>query len=106
MTSGGSSISFGSAWAVPTRFALLALVALATTACANEPLAGGTPHFAEPMRLLNSGALAAEAPVAPSAGTSGDDMPHKSLAAKVLAGRALETVTGLKTDPARLSEHD
>lgn len=106
MTFGGSSASSGSVGAVLTRSALLAVVALGTTACANEPLNGGTTRFAEPMRLLNSGAMAAEAPAAAFVATTGDEIAHKSLAAKVLASRALETVTGLKTDPARLSEHD
>lgn len=89
--------------ALAARAAMLAAVALGTTACANEPLNGGTPRFAAPMMLLNSQAVAAEAPMAaiPPA-----DLSHKSLAAKVLASRALETVTGLQTDPARLSEHD
>jgi hypothetical protein len=31
---------------------------------------------------------------------------RKSLASKVLTSRALEQVTGLSVDPARLSEHD
>lgn len=105
MTIGGSSASSSSVRAVLTRSALLAVVALGTTACANEPLSGGVPQFSQPMRLLNSGALAAEAP-AVGQPASADDVAHKSLAAKVLAARALETVTGLKTDPARLSEHD
>jgi hypothetical protein len=35
-----------------------------------------------------------------------DDLRRKSMAAKVLTARALEAVTGMKPDPARLSEHD
>ena len=87
------------------RTGFLAAVALGTTACANEPLSQGTPRFAAPMMLLSSQpANAAEAPAQPA--VPAQDLAHKSLAAKVLASRALETVTGLRTDPARLSEHD
>jgi len=88
--------------------AVLALVALATSACANQPLNGGTPQFTTPMHLMNTEGSAAEVPVVsvPAAEVGLPDVSHKSLAAKVLASRALESVTGLTTDPARLSEHD
>ena len=100
--------SSGQLCAAAVRITVLAAVGIATTACANEPLNGGTPRFGAPMMLLNSQAAAAEAPNAasPTAAMPPADPTHKSLAAKVLASRALETVTGLKTDPARLSEHD
>jgi hypothetical protein len=84
------------------RATLFAAIACSLGACANEPLNGGQPNFA-PMMNLTSPAAAAE--VAPVPGHI-DDLSKKSLAAKVLASRALESVTGLKTDPARLSEHD
>jgi hypothetical protein len=84
------------------RVALISGVALSVTACANEPIRG--PHGFAPMMMLN--APAAEAaqltePVDPM-----HELSKKSLAAKVLTSRALETVTGLAIDPARLSEHD
>ena len=85
------------------RAAILSAVAVATCACANEPLAGST---IAPMMMLGPPAtVAAEVKMA-AAPTADDDISKKSLAAKVLASRALEAVTGLKTDPARLSEHD
>ena len=95
---------FSAVCSIAIRGTILAAVALGTASCANEPLNSGTPRFASPMMLLNSPAAAAEA-LAPS-GERSSDLSHKSLAAKVLASRALESVTGLKTDPARLSEHD
>jgi len=91
------------------RVSLMSAVAVSTSACANLQLDGGTPRFASPMNLINTPANAADAPKvadvdAPTGAAA--DPAHKSMAAKVLASRALETVTGLKTDPARLSEHD
>ena len=83
---------------------VLAGIACSLGACANEPLNGGQPRFAPRMNLTTP-AAAAEAPPVQST-TPSNDLSKKSLAAKVLASRALESVTGLKTDPARLSEHD
>jgi hypothetical protein len=87
------------------RVALISGVALSVTACANEPIHG--PRAFGPMMMLNApSASAAELvplaePVDPM-----HELSKKSLAAKVLTSRALETVTGLAIDPARLSEHD
>jgi hypothetical protein len=86
---------------------VIVCMAGALGACAGEPISG--PRLA-PMML---GATAAEASgiSSPSAeaAPAAEAVPHlprTSLAAKVLGSRALERVTGLKTDPARLSEHD
>ena len=84
------------------RAVIVAGLACSAGACANEPLNGGQPSFVPRMNLTTP-AAAAEAP---PAATPSDDLSKKSFAAKVLASRALESVTGLKTDPARLSEHD
>lgn len=89
------------------RSVLVAGLASGAGACANEPLKG--PSALAPMMMLNAPAAAAHAqPVADTqtGANTGQDLSRKSLAAKVLASRALETVTGLKADPARLSEHD
>ena len=85
------------------RAALLSAVASVTSACANEPLAGSS---IAPMMMLGAPVIVAEDAKTGTFPTSDDDISRKSLAAKVLASRALESVTGLKTDPARLSEHD
>ena len=87
------------------RTGVLAALALSVTGCANEPLNAGTPRFASPMMMLSAQSANAAEAVAPVTDPPAN-LSHKSLAAKVLASRALETVTGLKTDPARLSEHD
>ena len=87
------------------RAALFAGAVLATAGCANEPLRGPTT-FTPIMVLSAVSANAAEAEPASADLTPINDISKKSLAAKVLASRALESVTGLKTDPARLSEHD
>ncbi|MEQ1695022.1 MAG: hypothetical protein ABL901_04200 [Hyphomicrobiaceae bacterium] len=84
------------------RVALISGVALSVTACANEPIRGS--HGFGPMMMLNGPAPHAAQltePVDPMV-----ELSRKSLAAKVLTSRALETVTGLAIDPARLSEHD
>ena len=91
------------------RVGLIASMALAVTGCANEP-ANHSASFA-PMMMLSSAALVPAAPVTDLANGADGTTPirsvtHQSLAAKVLASRALETVTGLPIDPARLSEHD
>ena len=85
------------------RLTLVTAAALGTTACANEPTTGS---FA-PMMMVNAPARTADAtPAVSVAQAPSDDLSRKSFAAKVLASRALESVTGLKADPARLSEHD
>lgn len=64
-------------------------VALACAGCASEPkLAALTAPS------LTTSALAAPAP---------GEMPRKTMSDKVLAAIALERVTGLKPDPARLT---
>ncbi len=86
--------------------ALVALVAAMTLgACANEPMSGRTGFVpASMLRGPDPVSSAAEPVTAPADPVH--ELSRKSLAAKVLASRALEAVTGLKTDPARLSEHD
>ncbi len=84
------------------RVALISSVALGLTACANEPNHG--PRTFGPMMMLNAPATQS-APLAEPVDPM-HELSKKSLAAKVLTSRALETVTGLAIDPARLSEHD
>ena len=87
------------------RVALISGVALSVTACANEPNRG--PRAFGPMMLLNAPAAnAAETATLAEPVDPMHELSRKSLAAKVLTSRALETVTGLAIDPARLSEHD
>jgi hypothetical protein len=91
------------------RAGLCAGLALAISGCANEP-ATHRASFA-PMMMLSSAAMAPETFAGQVTADTDAVAPirnvtHKSLAAKVLASRALETVTGLAIDPARLSEHD
>jgi hypothetical protein len=85
------------------RVAMISAVAMGLTACASEPVHG--PHGFGPMMMLNAPSApvstASDEPASPM-----QELSHKSLAAKVLTSRALETVTGLAIDPARLSEHD
>lgn len=112
------------------RVALLTGVAFGVSACANEPsithvgfapmmmVAGpAAAHRIEPSSasspsLTGAGQVAVTATEAdPSRrtallGASAYDISKKSMAAKVLAARALENVTGIKPDPARFSEHD
>jgi len=83
------------------RAALICGTALSVTACANEPIHG--PRTFGPMMMLNA---PAEAAIAPEKPDPIHELSKKSLAAKVLTSRALETVTGMAIDPARLSEHD
>jgi hypothetical protein len=90
---------------IALRASLALAAGFGTSACANEPIKGAALGS---MMMLNGTAQAAPAPVmAPQPeAASNDDLSRKSFAAKVLASRALESVTGLKADPARLSEHD
>jgi hypothetical protein len=76
-------------------------LALSLGACASEPIVGskpmmmlGAPQTPDTTRQVNE-------PADPL-----HELSRKSLAAKVLTGRALATVTGLAIDPARFSEHD
>ena len=94
------------------RAALISGVALSVTACANEPMSG--PRSLGPIMMLNGPATEA-APLAepadpkladPKLADPMHELSRKSMAAKVLASRALSTVTGVAIDPARLSEHD
>lgn len=97
-------MSISSVGGIVTRAALLSCVALSVTACANEPV--GSRGFA-PMMMV--GGAKAEAPAVAAAPEPTDpfhELSKKSLAAKVLTSRALENVTGMAIDPARLSEHD
>lgn len=88
------------------RITLVAGVAVGLTACANEPTLPrpGLP----PLMLLGAQHSVASEPAEATTSTLSPvmDLARKSMAAKVLSARALEIVTGLKTDPARLSEHD
>lgn len=86
------------------RSSLIVCVAAGLTGCANEP-AGRNVSFA-PLMMLSGPATAAELPAVAEPADPFHELSHKSLAAKVLASRALETVTGLPIDPARFSEHD
>lgn len=82
------------------RSACILGVGIASAGCASEPkLGAGLP----PMMLV--GAPAATTELA-KGDPAQDDIVRKSMAAKVLAARALELVTGAKPDPARLSELD
>lgn len=85
------------------RAGLIATVAMNVAGCANETTVR-TASFAPVM--MAGAATPAEAAVAPLPADPIHELSRKSLAAKVLASRALESVTGLKADPARLSEHD
>lgn len=85
------------------RVSVIAAMTLGAGACANDP-SGKTAGFA-PVMMIGA-ATPVEAATLPKAADPIHELSRKSLAAKVLASRALETVTGLKTDPARLSEHD
>ena len=89
---------------------VLGVGACGLAGCAVEPLAP---------RQQAMGLMRLQAPAEPIAASSdatpgevfeshpGDrHLAHKSMAAKVLASRALANVTGLPIDPARLSEHD
>jgi hypothetical protein len=89
------------------RSSLIAAAALTTSGCANETVGrGGVGQ----MMMLSGPATTTLASASAEAGSGtaaiADDISRKSFAAKVLASRALESVTGLKADPARLSEHD
>ena len=86
------------------RPSLIVCIAAGLTGCANEPV-GRTISFA-PMMMLSAPATAAELPAVAEPADPFHELSHKSLAAKVLASRALEAVTGLPIDPARFSEHD
>ena len=87
------------------RIALIFGLSTGLTACANEPSRG--PATFAPMMMVQ-GPSVAVVETASSAEPSDPlhELTRKSLAAKVLASRALETVTGLPIDPARFSEHD
>ncbi len=86
------------------RSMLVAASAVSLGACANEPVVGASafaPIMMAGAKTAQATEIRAVAPADPI-----HELSRKSLAAKVLASRALENVTGLKTDPARLSEHD
>lgn len=89
------------------RTLVTAACAIAVSGCANEPKLAPSLN---PMMMVGGPAAAATASTDDlghgSHTVPPDSLAHKSQAAKVLAARALEIVTGLKTDPARLSEHD
>jgi len=97
------------------RLAVVASAALGVSACAGD-VSLTPPKSLAPMMMVGGPELGVGQPTPLSqttlspAATTADDQPlqlaRKSLAAKVLTARALETVTGLKPDPARLSEHD
>lgn len=83
------------------RLACILGVGIASAGCASEPKLGAG---LSPMML--AGAPAATTARATGDPSQDDDLARKSMAAKVLAARALELVTGAKPDPARLSELD
>ena len=83
---------------------IVCVAAAGLAGCANEPV-GRNVSFAS-MMMLSAPATAAELPAVAEPADPFHELSHKSLAAKVLASRALETVTGLPIDPARFSEHD
>ena len=85
------------------RASMLSALTLGVGACANDPTVKAA-GFA-PLMMIGA-ATPAEAAAVPRPADPIHELSRKSLAAKVLASRALESVTGLKTDPARLSEHD
>jgi hypothetical protein len=89
------------------RSVAIAGLACTLAGCANEGLT--KPSSLTPMMLGASPAAAASAEPPRAPASQADPMlnlSRKSLAAKVLTSRALEQVTGLSVDPARLSEHD
>lgn len=102
------------------RLAVVASAAVGVSACAGD-VSLTPPKSLAPMMMVGGPELGIGQPASlsqsslsqtslPQGATTADDQPlqlaRKSLAAKVLTARALETVTGLKPDPARLSEHD
>jgi hypothetical protein len=99
----GNAMSIAQRGMFIIRATAVAGLALSVTACANEPVNG---RGLGPMMMLNAPANAAEAAPAAEPSDPLHDLSKKSLAAKVLTSRALETVTGMAIDPARLSEHD
>lgn len=90
--------------ATVVRAVMLMGVAVGVTACASEPVT--TQGSFGPIMMLHGPSASASATVETAAADPLQDLTKKSLAAKVLTSRALETVTGLQIDPARLSEHD
>jgi hypothetical protein len=91
-----------------TAAAILVCLGASLGGCASEPVLKGA-SFAPAMMLSGPATLAPAAETNALDHTPADPMhelSRKSMAAKVLASRALESVTGLKADPARLSEHD
>ncbi len=89
------------------RTIIFAGCACSLAGCANETLSKSAAI--SPMML---GALPASAAAQPATAIPAQkpdaalDISRKSLASKVLTGRALEHVTGMTVDPARFSELD
>lgn len=82
------------------RISILALAASAVAGCSNEGISGlGAGLTTSAL----SGPTATAHAIAPDAG-SGESVPRKTLASKVLAAIALERVTGRKADPSRLTD--
>ncbi len=100
-------------WSITVGSTAICMI-VALGGCASETPLTSTASFVPAMMLRGPQTVDAPDPVTAHAKASAPanaadplyDLSRKSLAAKVLASRALETVTGLKTDPARLSEHD
>jgi len=81
---------------VLSRSAVVLLFALPVAGCANE-----APNITG---FTTTSALAISAPSAAMASTGSQQGYRKTMSDRVLAAIALERVTGLKPDPARLSE--
>lgn len=91
------------------RAMILAGCACSLAGCANETLSKA--GSLSPMMLGASSASAAPqataaAPTSISETSATPEISRKSLASKVLTGRALQAVTGMTVDPARFSELD
>jgi hypothetical protein len=89
------------------RAVILAGCACSLAGCANETLTKSGQM--SPMMLGATAAIAAPQTAATSPAPTASpnlEISRKSLASKVLTGRALEQVTGMTVDPARFSELD
>ena len=83
------------------RATILAGIGLSCVACGGDAQTGA--GFAgSPVTSAFAASPASSALAAPTAG----QMPRKTMSDRVLAAMALERVTGLKPDPARLTTSD
>ncbi len=81
------------------RASLIVAAGLACSACANQQIGA-------PGNLQTAGLQAISSASAAEANAEAQLLAKKTMAGKVLTALALERVTGLKPDPARVSEID